>query len=66
MPTISLPSSTTSEPTSLSAIILIASDFVAGTDRPYLTALIFQNMTNSRHDGTNGRIETSHKIRFQF
>ena len=27
-------------------------DFVAGADRPYLTALILQDMTNSRHDGT--------------
>ena len=39
-------------------------DFVAGTDRPYLTALIFQDMTNSRHDSTKGSIGTSHKIRF--
>ena len=29
---------------------------VVGADRPYLMALIFQDMTNSRHDGTKGSI----------
>jgi hypothetical protein len=29
---------------------------VAGADRPYLMALIFQYMTNSRHDSTKGSI----------
>jgi len=51
MPTILLPSSTNNAPTSLSAIILIASDRVARMDGPYLMTLLIEDLTNCCHDG---------------